>query len=164
MIGGPAMNLVPRQGGNTFSGSFFGAGATPGFASSNYTAALKAQGLEVVAETNYQRNVPYETSMKPQVDALLAAKADAVIAVGAYTQCAAFIRDARAAGFQGPIADVSFVGADPLLRSKTRAGLVATARERWSWEGVARGVIAAARRRSLPRCWRARGGAPPVSW
>jgi glycosyltransferase involved in cell wall biosynthesis len=35
--------------------------------------------------------------------------------------------------------------ADPQLRSRTRAGLVATARERWSWEGVARGVIAAAR-------------------
>jgi glycosyltransferase involved in cell wall biosynthesis len=35
--------------------------------------------------------------------------------------------------------------AEPALRAQTRAGLVATARERWSWEGVARGVIAAAR-------------------
>ncbi len=35
--------------------------------------------------------------------------------------------------------------ADPQLRSRTRAGLVVTARARWSWEGVARGVIAAAR-------------------
>jgi glycosyltransferase involved in cell wall biosynthesis len=33
---------------------------------------------------------------------------------------------------------------DPALRERTRAGLVATVRERWSWEGVARGVIAAA--------------------
>jgi glycosyltransferase involved in cell wall biosynthesis len=31
------------------------------------------------------------------------------------------------------------------VRSQTRAGLVATVRERWSWDGVARGVIAAAR-------------------
>ena len=38
-----------------------------------------------------------------------------------------------------------WLGADSALRSRTRAGLVATARERWSWEGVARGVIAAAR-------------------
>jgi glycosyltransferase involved in cell wall biosynthesis len=38
-----------------------------------------------------------------------------------------------------------WLGADPALRSRTRAGLIATARERWSWEGVARGVIAAAR-------------------
>jgi glycosyltransferase involved in cell wall biosynthesis len=38
-----------------------------------------------------------------------------------------------------------WLAADPELRSRTRAGLVATARERWSWQGVARGVIAAAR-------------------
>jgi glycosyltransferase involved in cell wall biosynthesis len=34
--------------------------------------------------------------------------------------------------------------ADPALRERTRAGLVETVRERWSWDGVARGVIAAA--------------------
>ncbi len=46
---------------------------------------------------------------------------------------------ALAAGLTG------WLGADPALHARTRAGLVATARERWSWEGVARGVIAAAR-------------------
>jgi glycosyltransferase involved in cell wall biosynthesis len=35
--------------------------------------------------------------------------------------------------------------ADPQLKARARAGLVATVRERWSWEGVARGVLAAAR-------------------
>ncbi|HYB22816.1 MAG TPA: glycosyltransferase, partial [Solirubrobacteraceae bacterium] len=39
---------------------------------------------------------------------------------------------------------VGWLGADAALRARTRTGLVATARERWSWEGVARGVIAAA--------------------
>lgn len=39
---------------------------------------------------------------------------------------------------------VGWLRADPELRERTRAGLVATARERWSWEGVGRGVIAAA--------------------
>ncbi|HEY2283103.1 MAG TPA: glycosyltransferase family 4 protein [Solirubrobacteraceae bacterium] len=34
---------------------------------------------------------------------------------------------------------------DPAVRERARAGLVQTVRERWSWEGVARGVIAAAR-------------------
>jgi glycosyltransferase involved in cell wall biosynthesis len=34
--------------------------------------------------------------------------------------------------------------ADRALRERTRAGLVETVRERWSWDGVARGVIAAA--------------------
>ncbi|HEY2766893.1 MAG TPA: glycosyltransferase family 4 protein [Solirubrobacteraceae bacterium] len=36
---------------------------------------------------------------------------------------------------------------DPDVREQARAGLVATVRERWSWEGVARGVIAAAQGR-----------------
>ncbi|HEX8715316.1 MAG TPA: glycosyltransferase, partial [Solirubrobacteraceae bacterium] len=35
--------------------------------------------------------------------------------------------------------------ADPQLKARARSGLVTTVRERWSWEGVARGVIAAAR-------------------
>jgi glycosyltransferase involved in cell wall biosynthesis len=39
---------------------------------------------------------------------------------------------------------IGWLHADPELRARTRAGLVATVRERWSWEGVARGVIAAA--------------------
>jgi glycosyltransferase involved in cell wall biosynthesis len=39
---------------------------------------------------------------------------------------------------------VGWLQADPALRSQTRAGLVSTARDRWSWDGVARGVIAAA--------------------
>jgi glycosyltransferase involved in cell wall biosynthesis len=40
---------------------------------------------------------------------------------------------------------VAWLGVDPVLREQTRAGLLSTVRERWSWEGVARGVIAAAR-------------------
>jgi glycosyltransferase involved in cell wall biosynthesis len=38
-----------------------------------------------------------------------------------------------------------WLGAEPELRARTRAGLVETVRERWSWQGVARGVLAAAR-------------------
>jgi glycosyltransferase involved in cell wall biosynthesis len=38
----------------------------------------------------------------------------------------------------------SWLQASPELRLATRASLVAAVRERWSWEGVARGVIAAA--------------------
>ncbi len=40
---------------------------------------------------------------------------------------------------------LGWLTADPALRSRTRAGLVSTVRERWSWDGVARGVIAGAR-------------------
>jgi glycosyltransferase involved in cell wall biosynthesis len=38
----------------------------------------------------------------------------------------------------------SWLQAPPQLRLATRASLAAAVRERWSWEGVARGVIAAA--------------------
>jgi glycosyltransferase involved in cell wall biosynthesis len=40
---------------------------------------------------------------------------------------------------------IGWLEADPPLRSQTRLALVATVRERWSWQGVAHGVIAAAR-------------------
>jgi glycosyltransferase involved in cell wall biosynthesis len=40
---------------------------------------------------------------------------------------------------------VGWLQADQPVRDRARGGLVATVRERWSWEGVARGVIAAAR-------------------
>ncbi len=40
---------------------------------------------------------------------------------------------------------VGWLQAEPRAREVARAGLVATVRERWSWQGVARGVIAAAR-------------------
>ena len=40
---------------------------------------------------------------------------------------------------------LGWLSADPELRASTRAGLVAAVRERWSWQSVASGVIAAAR-------------------
>lgn len=39
---------------------------------------------------------------------------------------------------------IGWLEADEALRADTRAALVATARARWSWEGVAEGVLAAA--------------------
>jgi glycosyltransferase involved in cell wall biosynthesis len=39
---------------------------------------------------------------------------------------------------------VGWLQADPALRARTRERLVATVRAHWSWQGVARGVIAAA--------------------
>ena len=77
--------------------------------------ALKAEGQTITAETTYQRNTPYSTSMAQAVQALQASGAQAVIAVGTYNPCAAFIRDARNAGWNVPIANLSFVGSDQLL-------------------------------------------------
>jgi hypothetical protein len=54
----------------------------------------------------------------------------------------------------------SWLQAPASVRRETRRGLVAAARERYSWEGVAKGVIAAAQGRldALPR---AHGDDPP---
>ncbi|HVZ19650.1 MAG TPA: TonB-dependent receptor [Vicinamibacterales bacterium] len=43
--GGPVMNIVPRTGGNNFSGNGFGSWANDKLQGSNYTPALQAQGL-----------------------------------------------------------------------------------------------------------------------
>ena len=42
---------------------------------------------------------------------------------------------------------IGWLTAEPAVRELTRAGLVETVRDRWSWEGVARGVITAAQGR-----------------
>ena len=43
--GGIILNIVPRDGSNRLSGSFFGTGSNGSMQSNNYTAALKAEGL-----------------------------------------------------------------------------------------------------------------------
>jgi branched-chain amino acid transport system substrate-binding protein len=77
--------------------------------------ALAAYGLNLVGSTTYRRNAPFETSMKEQVEILRSEGAEAVISVGTYGPCAAFIRDARMTGWKIPVANVSFVNADAML-------------------------------------------------
>ena len=76
---------------------------------------LNKYGLKIVGEATYRRGTKYAESMKQQVEILKATKADAVISIGAYAACAAFIRDARDAGWNVPIANVSFVGSEFLI-------------------------------------------------
>ena len=47
---GVTVNLIPREGGNTFSGTFFLNGANGAMQGSNYTQALKDQGLRAPSE------------------------------------------------------------------------------------------------------------------
>jgi branched-chain amino acid transport system substrate-binding protein len=79
------------------------------------TQALQARGLSLAGTASYRRNQPFKTEMREQVEILRRGGADAVIMVGTYAPCAAFIRDARLAGWNVPIANVSFVGAKHLL-------------------------------------------------
>jgi branched-chain amino acid transport system substrate-binding protein len=79
------------------------------------TAALAELNLKPVETASYRRNQSFETDMSAQVGILREAGADAVIAVGVYSPCGAFIRDARMAGWDVPVANLSFVGAEELL-------------------------------------------------
>jgi branched-chain amino acid transport system substrate-binding protein len=85
-------------------------------------AALARHGLKMAGEATYRRGAPFSESMKDQVDLLRRCEPDAVISIGAYAACAAFIRDARDAGLNVPIANVSFVGSESLLARLHEAG------------------------------------------
>jgi len=78
--------------------------------------ALKKFGLKILGEVTYERGTPYSASMVAQVDILRSKRIEVVISIGSYEACAAFIRDMRLSGFKGPVANVSFVGADSLLK------------------------------------------------
>ncbi len=76
---------------------------------------LARHGLKIVAEATYRRGAVFGQSFRPQVERLQAARPDAVLCVGSYAACAGFIRDARDAGLDVPISNVSFVGSENLL-------------------------------------------------
>jgi Periplasmic binding protein len=69
----------------------------------------------MAGEATYRRGAAFHESFKQQVEILRSADANAVISVGSYAACAAFIRDARDAGWNAPLANVSFVGSENLL-------------------------------------------------
>jgi ABC-type branched-subunit amino acid transport system substrate-binding protein len=85
------------------------------------TDALAELNLKPVETVTYKRNQPFETDMTAQVRILRQAGADAVVAVGVYGPCGAFVRDARMAEWNVPVANVSFVGAEVLLDKLTGA-------------------------------------------
>jgi ABC-type branched-subunit amino acid transport system substrate-binding protein len=86
--------------------------------------ALAAEQQKIAGEATYARGTKYTDSLDRQVAIMQEVNPDAIISVGSYAACAAFIRDARKAGLNVPIANVSFVGSESLLSL-----LVATGRE-----------------------------------
>jgi len=81
--------------------------------------------LKIVGEATYRRGTQFSDSLSQQVSLLRNSGADAVISIGAYAACAAFIRDARDAGWDVPIANVSFVGSEFLVDLLLSAGRTA---------------------------------------
>lgn len=89
------------------------------------TLALSEQQLKPIAQATVERN---SVEVAPAVKTLLAARPDAVVQVGAYKACAAFIREARKAGFGGTFFNLSFVGTQALSDElgKEAAGVLVT--------------------------------------
>ena len=78
--------------------------------------ALRRRGEQVAGEASYIRGHPFMLTTGPQVETIKTADPDAVICVGSYAACAAFLRDAVDAGLRVPIANLSFVGSEHLLK------------------------------------------------
>lgn len=81
--------------------------------------ALKQHGEQMVGEATYRRGEKFTGSMRKQVEILKTSRPDAVICIGSYAACAAFVRDAVDFGLRVPIANLSFVGSENLLKLLT---------------------------------------------
>ncbi len=89
------------------------------------TKALAKFGSKPVALGTVERN---SMDVSGAIKALVPAKPEAIIQVGSYKSCAAFVREARKAGFGGQFFNVSFVGTKALSDElgKEGAGVVVT--------------------------------------
>ncbi|RZI64469.1 MAG: ABC transporter permease [Variovorax sp.] len=89
------------------------------------TLALAQQNLKPTALATVERN---SVNVSTAVKTITAARPDAVVQVSAYNSCAAFIREARKAGFGGSFYNVSFVGTQALSDElgKEGAGVMVT--------------------------------------
>ena len=81
--------------------------------------ALKPLGLAPVALGTVERNT---VSVAQAVKDIVPKMADAVVQIGAYKGCAAFIREARKAGYGGSFINVSFVGTQALADELGKEG------------------------------------------
>jgi branched-chain amino acid transport system substrate-binding protein len=82
--------------------------------------ALQAQQLAPVAVGLVERN---SVDVAAAVAAIVPQRPDAVVQIGAYKGCAAFIRAARKAGYGGTFYNVSFVGTQALADELGKDGL-----------------------------------------
>ncbi|MEZ5645889.1 MAG: ABC transporter substrate-binding protein [Burkholderiaceae bacterium] len=74
--------------------------------------ALKAQNLAPVSTGTVERN---STDVAKARDSVLAGRPEAIVQIGAYKACAAFVRMVRQAAYAGNFFNVSFVGTQALM-------------------------------------------------
>jgi branched-chain amino acid transport system substrate-binding protein len=80
--------------------------------------AMKKRGLEIAGKGTVERN----TVDVNQALQILDSKPDAVVQISAYSSCAAFIKEAKARGYAGLFANVSFVGSQALNEALGKQG------------------------------------------
>ena len=78
--------------------------------------ALAEHGLEIAGEATYRSGSPFDQSYDRQVAIMQQLQPDAVVCVGTYPACAGFVRDMRDRGVDCPIATISFVGSEAMLK------------------------------------------------
>lgn len=79
-------------------------------------ATLRTHGLSMVGEASYKRGASFTKDFRPEVALIAKSNPDAIITVGTAPACAAFVRDARAAGLDAAIATLSFADADNTVK------------------------------------------------
>lgn len=84
------------------------------------TLALAAHNSKPAATATVERNT---VDVAAAVKTLVAARPDAIVQIGAYKACAAFIKAAKAAGYGGTFYNVSFVGTQALADELGKDGL-----------------------------------------
>ncbi len=111
--GGLVDNFV--QSGRNRIGMFYQADAYGRSGWEGVKRALERHGHELAGEATYRRGAQFTASMRRQVEILQESDPQAVICVGSYNACAAFVRDAVNLGLEVPMANLSFVGSENLL-------------------------------------------------
>lgn len=81
--------------------------------------ALNKLGLSLAGEGKYTRNT---TDVDAGLAALKAANPEAVVMVGTYKACAAFVKKAKSSGFTPRFLNVSFVGTSNFIKEAGAAG------------------------------------------
>ncbi len=81
--------------------------------------AMKKRGLELIAEGTYKRNT---VAVKSALLTIRKAKPQAVVMVGAYKPCAAFIKLARKVKMNAKFVNISFVGSKALAKELGQDG------------------------------------------
>ena len=81
--------------------------------------ALRKRNMKMFGDATYQRNT---VNVDGAVMALKKANPQAVIMIGAYKPCAAYIKKSKAAGFNPKFLNVSFVGTEALISELGASG------------------------------------------